>query len=184
MFGFSDESTKTSHSSVLSSCILGLWTSSHLSNQISKMVTAECAERSAAPVCGVLDHLQELARSSSSLQHLVFIFKRSLPFNVLLQFLCSILASFLVVLEVFFSPPLSSPLALRISPGRPRICRNPSLPFDLQNRIRNFSGFLNAFWLPKSSPKPPNMEPSSSQNPSFVRLRFPAVFPSVSDFFC
>ena len=52
--------------------------------------------------------------------------------------------------------------------------------FDLQNRIRNFTRFLKAFWLPKCSPKPPKIEPKSIQNPLFVRFRFPTVFSSVS----
>ena len=45
MLDFSNESIKTSHSSVLSSLTFGLWVSSHLSNQSAKVGTAECAER-------------------------------------------------------------------------------------------------------------------------------------------
>ena len=67
MLDFSNESTKTSHSSVFSSLTFGLWVSSHLSNQSAKVGTAECAERSAAPRCGVLDHPQGSVSSTSCL---------------------------------------------------------------------------------------------------------------------
>ena len=67
MFNYSNESIRPSYRSVISSFILGHWISSHLSHQISKVGTAECAERSAAPRCGVLDHPQGSVSSTSCL---------------------------------------------------------------------------------------------------------------------
>ena len=80
--------------------------SNHLSNQSSKVGTAECAERSAAPRCGVLDLRSEgtcqfFFVSSSSCLHLQAFMPSTFCFNFFLQFF----ALFLAVLEGFVSPP-------------------------------------------------------------------------------
>ena len=109
MLDCSNESIKTSPSSVLSSLTFGLWVSSHLSNQSAKVGTAECAERSAAPRCGVLDLRSEgtcqfFFVSSSSCLHLQAFMPSTFCFNFCLQ----LFALFLAVLEVFF-PSLYPP---------------------------------------------------------------------------
>ena len=106
MLDFSNESIKTSPSSVLSSLTFGLWVSSHLSNQSAKVGTAECAERSAAPRCSVLDSrsdgtCQFFFVSSSSCLHLQAFMPSTFCFNFCLQFF----ALFLTVLDDFFSLP-------------------------------------------------------------------------------
>ena len=61
----------------------------------------------------------------------------------------------------------------------------PAVPlFGFQNRIQNFTRLLNAVWLPKWCPKLPKMEPKSTQNPLLFRLRFPAFFLQLLNFFC
>ena len=69
------------------SFILGLWTSSHLSNQSSNMGNAECAERSAAPWCGVLDHPQGSVSSTSCLHLQAFHSLQSFASNSVFIFL-------------------------------------------------------------------------------------------------
>ena len=74
--------------------------------QGSDLGTAECAERSAAPRCGVLDVRSDgtckfFFVSSSSCLHLQAFMPSTFCFNLCLQFFALILA----VLEGFFSPP-------------------------------------------------------------------------------
>ena len=74
--------------------------------QGSDLGTAECAERSAAPRCGVLDVRSEgtcqfFFLSSSSCLHLQAFMPSTFCFNFCLQFF----ALFLAFLEGFFSPP-------------------------------------------------------------------------------
>ena len=98
MLDFSNGSTKTSHSSILYSLTFGLWVSSHLSNQSAKVGTAECAERSAAPWCGVLDHPQGSVSSTSCLHLQAFpslqLFASISVINVLHRFWLSWKSSF------------------------------------------------------------------------------------------
>ena len=98
MLDFSNENIKTSHSGDLSSLTFGLWISSHLNNQSAKVGTAECAERSAAPRCGVLDHPQGSVSSTSCLHlqafHSLQFFASISGFNFLHRFCLAWKSSF------------------------------------------------------------------------------------------
>ena len=111
MLDFSNESIKTSPSSVLSSLTFGLWVSSHLSNQSAKVVRRNARSDPPPTWCGVLDHPQGSVSSTSCL-HL-----QGFPS---LQFFASIsgfnfLHRFWLSWKSFF-PLLYPPHGLRIPP--------------------------------------------------------------------
>ena len=73
------------------------------------------------------------------------------------------------------TPPLSSPGPPRIPPSRPQIS-SLLASFGLQNRFQNFTRFLIAFWLPKCSQKPADINRKCIKNAPVFSLRVQCVF--------